>query len=754
MAMTEDDIYDDSIVMSLPVTGESGRIRRNRSSKRRSDMGVVVMMTMTMTILHHAGITSAFTLRSGGAGWSPATRPVVRPSTPLFADATQPRKITPLAPAKRKYRGPSNSTNDGFDHDRALLSSIAMAARMDATVASVYRPKGRPESVPGAMNKSTLMHNLDAEARADELVASGRLNPNNKDALINLARAEKRELDRQKYYDTVEVEEEEGAPSHHSRLPTVFYKEAQEVEQMWSGGGGTATPKPVKRGRGRPRKDATTTTRTPPQRSQPLTAATTPHNNVEVDGSGSTTFTQTPKRRARSKQVRKRDPTRKRGKLRGDKISLQKYYDTELLTASEEYSLGMQVQFLMRCEAVYDGLTVVRNPTIAEWAYACGYQEPDALSEDGYVESRLESSIRPSACDMTALDVDEDGPQPGARFKGNGLEKLEGVGRGRGRKNKPPPVCLPPYFDDSLSKFPHLIEEWEDGDHLADFPLQLQRSSLQTPINYGTPTDFCNMLLTSKESKQRMVECNMRLVISIARRYNNVGVNVQDLVQEGSLGLFRATEKFDPSKGFKFSTYASWWIQQAVFRAIAYHSRTIRLPVHVHNLLNRVRRIKTTMQQDLGRPPSDIEIAAELEMTPEKYNKMMHLTKNTVSLEKPKYRNNPKDLGHESDASLGDTIDSSATIKDDNTPEQTVDEGLFQDDLKDMLQILGPDEKRVISARYGLEDGLTRTVTAVAVQLRQTKSWVRSQECRALRKLRRPWYEKRLMEHQNSLTGR
>jgi len=195
------------------------------------------------------------------------------------------------------------------------------------------------------------------------------------------------------------------------------------------------------------------------------------------------------------------------------------------------------------------------------------------------------------------------------------------------------------------------------------------------------------------------------------------------------------------------------WIQQAVFRSIAYHSRTIRLPVHVHNLLNRTRRVKTSLTQELGRPPTNEELAKELDMPAEKFSKMIHLTKRTISLEKPKYTNNPKDLGHESEATLGDTIDSSSTIKDDNSPEEAVDQGLFQDDLKDMLQILGEDERRVICARYGLHDGLTRTVSAVAVQLRQSKSWVRSQECRALRKLRRPWYEKRLKEHQNSLTG-
>jgi DNA-directed RNA polymerase sigma subunit (sigma70/sigma32) len=157
------------------------------------------------------------------------------------------------------------------------------------------------------------------------------------------------------------------------------------------------------------------------------------------------------------------------------------------------------------------------------------------------------------------------------------------------------------------------------------------------------------------------------------------------------------------------------------------------------------------LQGELGRVPTNEEIAEQLGMSRQKFNKMLHLTKKSISLEAPKYQSNPKDLGHESDDLLGDTISSAGLLQDDATPEKSVDHGLFHEDLKEMMKILSDDEHRVICARYGLQDGLTRTVNAVASQMRQSRAWVRSKECCALRKLRRPWYEKKLREHQNAL---
>eukprot|EP00571_Detonula_confervacea_P012082 CAMPEP_0172312486 /NCGR_PEP_ID=MMETSP1058-20130122/17671_1 /TAXON_ID=83371 /ORGANISM="Detonula confervacea, Strain CCMP 353" /LENGTH=783 /DNA_ID=CAMNT_0013025965 /DNA_START=76 /DNA_END=2427 /DNA_ORIENTATION=+ len=429
-----------------------------------------------------------------------------------------------------------------------------------------------------------------------------------------------------------------------------------------------------------------------------------------------------------------------------DSLNLNRYYKTELLKAKEEYSLGMKVKFMVKCDAVHEGLSLQldRNPTIAEWAAACGFDTHDAeMCSENYVDNDLDRQIRPSGSEVDELDPN--------MFVGNGLVNDSGVGRGKGRAKKPPPTVLADFIDDSYEKFKGKEKYYEEDEEEVDIFLYRQKKAPGEPINRGSPRIFREMILTAKEAKQRMVQCNMRLVVSIARRYHGVGVNVQDLVQEGSLGLARAAEKFDPKKGFKFSTYASWWIQQAVFRSIAYHSRTIRLPVHVHNLLNKVRRARSIREQELGRLPTNEEMADEMEMSIEKYNKMIRNTRNAISLEQAKYKNNPKDLGHESEALVGDMVDSSAVIFDEKTPEQTVDHGLLHNDIQYMLGKLGHDERTVLCLRYGINDGITRTVTLVASEMRQTKSWVRSQECRALRKLRRPWYEKRLTEHRESL---
>ena len=362
----------------------------------------------------------------------------------------------------------------------------------------------------------------------------------------------------------------------------------------------------------------------------------------------------------------------------------------------------------------------------------------NALIEKGKKAGKLTSKELMNVLDDMNLE-----PEELDKF----YDKLENLGIDTSGED-----ILPPLDDEVLPALEELQEiEEVTEEEIADTDALVDTFSTDDPVRMYLKEIGKVPLLTpeeeqdlarrmaegDEEAKRRMAEANLRLVVSIAKRYVGRGMLFLDLIQEGNLGLIKAVDKFDYTKGYKFSTYATWWIRQAITRAIADQARTIRIPVHMVETINKVIRVSRQLLQELGHDPSAEEIAEEMGMPVDKVRDILKIAQEPVSLETP--------IGEEEDSHLGDFIPD----EDASEPSEAASFSLLREQLMTVLDTLTPREKKVLELRFGIVDGRTRTLEEVGKEFNVTRERIRQIEAKALRKLRHPSRSKKLRDFLN-----
>ena len=340
----------------------------------------------------------------------------------------------------------------------------------------------------------------------------------------------------------------------------------------------------------------------------------------------------------------------------------------------------------------------------------------DSKSDGGIGNSDIMKALEDIEYDISQVDIDSASPDE--------LESEEFKDIEQDAKNYDPTENMDKYFSQ---------EGLAIDDPVRMYLKEIGKIPLLSPERETYLAE--QITLGNKAAKDELIEANLRLVVSIAKRHVGKGMYFLDLIQEGNLGLIKAVEKFDYSKGYKFSTYATWWIRQAITRAIADQARTIRIPVHMVETIHKVSRTARQLLQEFGREPNTDEIAERLGMTADKVREIMKIAQDPVSFETP--------IGEEEDSHLGDFVEDN----DSPAPSDSASYSLLREQLCNILHTLTPREEQVIKLRFGLEDGRPRTLEEVGKQFKITRERIRQIEAKALRKLRHPSRSKTLKDY-------